>query len=251
MTIRRQRVEWVVAADRSHLHELAANVILDVLRNTERPVFGFATGGTPLGLYEQLVRRSLENPRLLTRWQDVTGFNLDEYVGLSPEHPQSYHHYMWRYVYRYLPVRPDRMFIPKGIGNLEDNCRSYDESLMKYGWPDVQILGIGKNGHIGFNEPARRLAMNTHVTRLSESTRLANARFFPSARDVPEQAITMGMAGILRAKQIVLLAFGEAKRDALIRAFSGWLGTDVPASLLQLHPHVTVFTDQDIFGDLS
>lgn len=241
-----KNIEWIVDTNRDRLNEQAANTILQTLLDTPSPVLGFATGSTPLGLYQNLVRRSVESTQLQARWRDVTGFNLDEYVGLSPDHPMSYHHYMWEQFYQYVPVQRNRIYIPDGAGNLAENCQKYDAALAEHGFADVQILGIGKNGHIGFNEPAPQLELNTHVTGLSESTRAANARFFGALEEVPTEAITIGMAGILNAKQVILLAFGVEKREALMRAFSGTVGTDCPASFLQLHKKVKIFTDQEV-----
>ncbi len=239
------KVQWVVRDDCEMLNDLATQVLIDVLMNTSRPVIGFATGDTPRKLYTRLIARSLQDESLQRRWQDVIGFNLDEYVGLHPNHPQSYHHYMWKHVYEHLPITKEHIYIPNGIGHLKDNCKEYDDALQFYGGPDIQILGIGKNGHIGFNEPGDHLEIGTHVTRLSETTRQANARFFTDEA-VPLQAVTMGIGGILHAKRILLLAFGSVKRAALLQAFSGSIDTKCPASFLQLHDRITVFTDQSI-----
>lgn len=245
MMNQQQKVQWVVKEDIHELSDLAAQVLINVLMNTARPVIGFATGGTPRQLYESLVRRSQKDMQLQRRWQDVIGFNLDEYVGLSPNHPQSYHKYMQDYVYQHLPVAHDHIYIPSGTGDHVRNCKDYDDALAFYGWPDVQILGIGANGHIGFNEPSDHLEVGTHVTRLSEATLQANARFFQD-ESVPLEAVTMGMSSILHAKSIILLAFGATKRDALLKAFSGSIDTMCPASFLQLHDHITIFTDQSL-----
>ena len=236
-------VQWVVREDSKLLSDLATQVIIDVLINTAHPVIGFATGESPRKLYSRLIARSLQDESLKPRWENVIGFNLDEYVGLNPNHPQSYHHYMWEHVYGHLPIAKEHIYIPNGIGHLAENCKQYDEALQFYGGQDIQILGIGRNGHIGFNEPGDHLAIGTHVTRLSETTRQANARFFKEEA-VPKEAVTMGMGNILHAKRILLLAFGSVKRQALIKAFSGSIDTQCPASFLQLHDHITVFTDQ-------
>jgi glucosamine-6-phosphate deaminase len=177
-------------------------------------------------------------------WRRAVTFNLDEYVGLSPDHPQSYHSYMQQHLFRFVPIPREHVHIPDGTGDLTHACERYDALLEEQGWPHVQILGIGRNGHIGFNEPAASLPLRTHVVHLTELTRQANARFFTSLDEVPVQAVTMGIGDILRARRIVLLAFGPSKRDALRQAFSGEVSTQCPASLLQLHPDVTVFTDQ-------
>lgn len=244
--VKKQAIQWIVNQDTDVLNGIAAGIVFRVLVDILHPVIGFATGSTPVGLYQDLVQNSRANPKLLERWQHVIGFNLDEYVGLPENHPQSYHHYMWENIYQFLPVLPQHIYIPKVTGDLEVNCRTYDDTLANYGRQDLQILGIGKNGHIGFNEPAGNLVLNTHVTPLSEATRRANARFFDTMDEVPMRAITMGMGGILRAKRILLLAFGNEKREALLQAFSGTIGTECPASFLQLHANVTILTDQDM-----
>jgi glucosamine-6-phosphate deaminase len=246
MTGNLRQTKWVIHSDRKILDEAAADILIDVLNKVQNPVIGFATGSSPLGVYQSLVKRSLASPALLERWSHVHGFNLDEYVGLSEQHEQSYHAYMWNHLYQFLPVKPENIHVPNGNGDLISNCLAYDEALAEHGWPDVQILGIGKNGHIGFNEPAQTLSLHTHVTDLTENTRSANARFFTNEQEVPTQAITMGIADILQARQIILLAFGEEKREALIRSFSGSVSTLCPASFLQMHANVTVLTDKEV-----
>jgi glucosamine-6-phosphate deaminase len=239
-------VQWVYSRDVDELSREAAQLLAGVLCAEEQPVLGFATGASPLGLYRHLVRITSSDPAVREGWTRAHGFNLDEYVGLAPSHPQSYHAYMQTHLYRHVPIPPEHIHIPDGTGALDAACRNYDELLEHIGWPHVQVLGIGRNGHIGFNEPGRALNLRTHVVTLAETTRRQNARYFGSADAVPRQAVTMGIGDILRARRIVLLAFGPSKRDALQRAFSGVVTTECPASLLQLHPNVTVFTDQDV-----
>jgi glucosamine-6-phosphate deaminase len=246
MTGDTRHTKWVIHSDRKILDEAAADIVLDVLNRVANPVIGFATGSSPLGVYESLVKRSLANSALLERWRSVRGFNLDEYVGISEAHPQSYHAFMWNHLFKFLPMNPENIHIPNGNGDLALNCQTYDEALAVNGWPDVQILGIGKNGHIGFNEPGQALCLHTHITELTENTRSANARFFAEEEEVPTQAVTMGIADILQSKAIILLAFGEEKREALIRSFSGTVSTLCPASFLQMHANVTVLTDKEV-----
>lgn len=223
-------------------------MVLDVLTASQQPILGFATGSTPLGLYRVLIEKSHADEHLLACWKRMIGYNLDEYVGLHPNHPQSYHYYMQENLYRHLPVAPARIHIPSAEGAVEENCHAYHALLTETGWPDLQILGIGTNGHIGFNEPDDELQIYTHLTALTPVTRQANARFFDSVDEVPQHAVTMGIGDILKAKQVVLLAYGEQKREALRQAFSGAVSTRCPASFLQLHAHVTIFTDQDVRG---
>jgi glucosamine-6-phosphate deaminase len=241
-------VKWIFDRDVKSLSWQAATLVGAVLRKERRPVIGFATGASPLSLYRALVELSRENLEIWDGWRHAETFNLDEYVGLAPEHPQSYHAYMRNNLFQFVPIDGKRIHIPDGTGAHEEECKRYDATLERCGWPHIQILGIGRNGHIGFNEPAEWLPLRTHVVQLTDTTRQANARFFSSPEEVPTHAVTMGIGDILRAKHIVLLAFGETKREALQRAFCGEVSTHCPASFLQLHPNVTVFTDQHIEG---
>lgn len=240
------KVRWVHGHDSAALSREAAGMFAEVLRTEEQPVLGFATGASPLQMYAALVEQTAADPALQAAWRRAHGFNLDEYVGLSPSDPRSYHAYMMANLYNHLPIPRHHIHIPDGTGDLEVACRRYDDLLTQLGPPHIQVLGIGRNGHIGFNEPGDSLELRTHVADLTETTRRQNARYFGSPDEVPSRAVTMGIGDILRARRIVLLAFGASKREALERAFSGEVSTRCPASLLQLHPSVTVFTDQDV-----
>ncbi|MCL6443587.1 MAG: glucosamine-6-phosphate deaminase [Alicyclobacillus sp.] len=218
----------------------AAAIVEYVIKSLPSPVLGLATGSTPIPLYEELVRF---HKRGLS-FAHVTTINLDEYVGLSASHPQSYHHFMYRHLFQHVDVRPDRTFIPDGsASDLAAECARYDDVIRNHPI-DIQILGIGVNGHIGFNEPDSALKAHTHVVRLAKETIAANSRFFKPGEAVPVEAITMGLQSILLAKQILLLAFGEEKAEAVANAVYGDVRTSSPASVLQLHPNVTFVLDE-------
>ncbi len=212
----------------------------------ERPgsVLGLATGATPIPVYREIVARVKAGR--MNDWSRVTTFNLDEYVGLSGEDPHSFTAFMRLHLFEPLHLAPERTFMPPATGEeLEKRVRAYDEQIHVAGGIDWQLLGIGRNGHIGFNEPGTPLDSPTHITDLTESTRVANASWFgDDAGQVPRQAVTMGLATIMRSGTIVLAAFGGNKAAALRRAFAGEITPALPASILQRHPHVFVIADE-------
>ncbi len=219
----------------------AAAIAEGVLVSRPRPVLGLATGTTPIPFYEALVnlyRCGLDMSHTIT-------INLDEYIGLPPDHPQSYHDFMRQHLFAHTNLRTEHTHIPNGMASsLQEECERYDRLLHDHPI-DLQILGIGVNGHIGFNEPNHLLLARTHVVRLREETMRSNARFFASMDDVPREAITMGVQSILQAERILLLAFGPEKADIIAEAVRGNVRTDVPASILQLHRRVTVVLDAE------
>ncbi|MEI7026338.1 glucosamine-6-phosphate deaminase [Paenibacillus sp. y28] len=224
------------------LNEAGANIISGLVQTNPRAVLGLATGGTPVGIYSHLVG---DYRRGLVSFRQVTTFNLDEYVGLPASHPESYSSYMQRHLFGHLDIPADRTYIPDGNApDLEAECRRYEQLIDTAGQLDLQLLGLGHNGHIGFNEPSHALLRGTHVVTLAEETRKANARFFPTLQDVPQQAITMGVGTILQAKMIVLVVRGADKADIVHRALTGPIATECPASLLQTHPHLVVLLDK-------
>ena len=217
----------------------AAAIAESVLTSRPRPVIGLATGTTPIPFYEALVnlyRCGMDMSHAIT-------VNLDEYIGLPSDHPQSYHDFMRMHLFAHTNLRPEHTHIPNGMASsLQEECERYDRLLHDHPI-DLQILGIGGNGHIGFNEPNHLLMARTHVVRLREETMRSNARFFASMEDVPGEAITMGVQAILQAERILLLAFGSEKADIVAEAVRGNVRTDVPASILQLHRNATVVLD--------
>ncbi|PZO65531.1 MAG: glucosamine-6-phosphate deaminase [Paracoccus denitrificans] len=216
-----------------------AGLIADQVRAKPASVLGLATGGTMERVYDALT--SAED----VDFAGVTTFNLDEYVGLSPGDPQSYHAYMQRHLFDRVPAPFHRTHIPRGdVANLMAEAAAYEAAIHAAGGIDLQLLGIGTNGHIGFNEPDSPFDTRTRVVTLSDATRTANSRYFNSLDAVPTQAVTMGIATILSAKRIVLLAVGSGKAGAVQRMIEGSISPDCPASSLQRHHDVHVILDQ-------
>ncbi|TVY02936.1 glucosamine-6-phosphate deaminase [Cohnella terricola] len=231
------------------LNEAAANIIVGQVQTIPRAVLGLATGGTPVGIYKQIVR---DYERGMVSFRNVTTFNLDEYVNIPVDHPESYHSYMKSHLFDHIDLPESQRFIPNGnASNLDDECRRYDEAIELSGQIDLQLLGLGHNGHIGFNEPSHALIKGTHTVDLAEQTLEANARFFASIDEVPKQALTMGVGTILKAKKILLVVKGADKADIIKQALQGPITTDVPASLLQTHPNLIVLLDTAAAGKLA
>ena len=220
----------------------AAEVVTNQIRRKPDSVIGFATGGTPLGLYKILI----ENHREFgLDFSKVTTFNLDEYVGLRPEHPQSYHYFMWENLFKHINVNPSQVYIPHGMADdVEYFCEWYEEQIEEAGGIDLQILGIGTNGHLAFNEPGSSLGSRTRIKTLTKKTVRDNARFFDDPEEVPRLAITMGIGTILDARTLVLLASGESKADAIRLALEGPVTGMCPATVVQMHRVAHVFLDE-------
>lgn len=226
------------------MSERAAAEVEGLLRERPNAVLGLATGSTPIGMYQALVERHQQNG---LSFSEVTTFNLDEYYYISPQDSQSYSYFMWQHLLGRVDINPDRVHIPKGDAeDPEAVCAAYEQAIDDAGGIDLMILGIGNSGHIAFNEPGDQLNSATHRVELAEDTIKANSRFFPRMEDVPKEALSMGMGGILKSRRIILLACGENKRPALKAMLSGKISTWLPASFLNLHPDVTVLTDQDL-----
>jgi glucosamine-6-phosphate deaminase len=224
------------------LNEAAANILSGLVQTKPRAVLGLATGGTPVGIYRQVVS---DFKRGMLSFREVTTFNLDEYVGLPADHPESYHSYMQQHLFDHIDLPAAQAYLPDGTASdVAAECRRYDELIDRAGQIDLQLLGLGHNGHIGFNEPAHALIRGTHVVELAEETLQANARYFQSLDEVPKQALTMGVGTILKAKMIVLVVKGADKAAIVQRALQGSITTDCPASLLQTHPHLVVLLDR-------
>lgn len=231
--------DWVEVADFDEMSSIAADLFERQLLRKPDSVLGLATGASPLGFYEKLVERHAQGA---VSFAQARTFNLDEYTGLEPSHPTSFHNYMEKHLFTKVDLPVTGWHLPDGIADdLNDECLRYETLIRTNGGIDMQLLGIGVNGHIGFNEPGTSFHSRTHIVDLEESTRTMNAKYFPSTEAVPRQAITMGIETILEAKQIVLLAFGEQKTEAVERLKSGVVSEDFPASCLHRHPHVTVF----------
>jgi len=242
-------IKVIITRDYDEMSKLAAKMIADAIRAKPNIVLGLATGGTPEGCYKELVRMHKEEG---LDFSQVVTFNLDEYVGLPPDHPQSYHYYMDVYLFNHVNIKRENTHIPDGMAkDLEKHCQEYEEMIKKAGGIDLQLLGIGRNGHIGFNEPGSPFDSRTRVVELTETTRRDNARFFKSIDEVPTHAVTMGLATIMEARKIILLASGENKADAIAKAVEGPKTTMVPASILQDHPDCTFIIDKEAASKLE
>lgn len=225
------------------LSRQAANIISAQVIMKPNSVLGLATGSSPVGIYRQLI--DWYNKGDIDFSQTVS-INLDEYVGLTEKDEQSYRFFMQENFFDHINIRRENTFVPNGCAaDLEKECAEYDARVERFGGIDLQLLGIGLDGHIGFNEPGDSFVKNTHVVDLHESTIKANARFFANENEVPRQAVTMGMVSIMQAKKILLIANGPAKKEVLERAFSGSITPALPASILQLHPNITVIYSEE------
>lgn len=232
----------IVVKDYQELSQKAFEVVKGVLKEKESPVLGLATGSSPLGLYQAMIDDHKKNQ---TDYSKVITFNLDEYVGLPREHQESYYMFMHHNLFDHLNIKEEHVHLPSGLGDLEENSKAY-EALMANYQIDLQLLGIGSNGHIGFNEPGTPFDSLTHVVTLKESTRKDNARFFePLKEEVPTHAITMGIQSVLKAKKILLIASGKNKAQAIYNMLKGPVTPEHPASVLQNHPDVIVIVDKE------
>lgn len=228
--------------DYQEVSRKAAAIMAALIVSKPDAVLGLATGSTPVGMYRQLVEWYHNGDLDFSR---ISSVNLDEYRGLSGDNDQSYRYFMNTNLFDHVNIDKAKTNVPNGLAeDAEKACAEYDEIIRSMGGVDMQLLGIGGNGHIGFNEPSEVFEKGTHVVDLAESTIQANARFFESMDDVPKQAFTMGIKNIMEAKRILLVATGEAKADALYKAIYGPITPQVPASILQLHSDVVVVADE-------
>ena len=233
-----KQFRWMEVENYSEMSRVAASIFEQQLVKKPESVLGLATGGSPIGFYESLVDRFKKGG---FSFQEAQSFNLDEYVGIAHDNPTSYHSYMAENLFSHIDLPEANRHLPNGLAhNLEDECAAYEQKIKQSGGIDLQLLGIGVNGHIGFNEPGTSFQSSTHVVELAEETREENAKYFDSKEQVPTQAITMGIKTIMQAKQIVLLAFGEHKSEAIKRLRLEGISEDFPASILNEHAHVTV-----------
>lgn len=225
------------------LSKMAAAQIISKIQANPRLNLGLATGSTPTGVYKRLIQDHEENK---TSYKQINTFNLDEYIGISKKDPNSYHYFMCENLFDHIDIPLDHTHIPDGAAkDLDEECRRYEMFIQEHGGIDLQILGIGQNGHIGFNEPGTSFSSRTHIINLAESTRKANSRFFESLEDVPTQAITMGIASIMESKEIFLFVSGASKAEALARLMNGEVSEQFPASILKNHQNVTIFADKE------
>lgn len=237
------------AKDYKDMSRKAANIISAQVIMKPNCVLGLATGSTPIGTYDQLVE--WYNKEDLD-FSEVTTVNLDEYKGLPRTNDQSYYYFMHQHLFDRVNIDPERTNVPNGMEpDAEKECGRYEELIRSLGGVDLQLLGLGHNGHIGFNEPGEAFEKETHCVDLTESTIEANKRFFASADDVPKQAYTMGIKTIMQAKKILIVVNGENKADIVERAFFGPVTPEVPASILQLHNDVTLVGDEEALAKIE
>ncbi len=242
-------MEIIISETYEEMGKAAAKVVARTLNSKPNTVLGLATGSTPLGLYKELVRLHRDEG---LDFSQVTSFNLDEYVGLGKDHPQSYHYFMYENLFKHINISPQNVYIPSGTtDNYEAFCRWYEQRIVECGGIDLQILGIGSDGHIAFNEPSSSLGSRTRIKTLAKQTIEDNARFFEKIEDVPIYAITMGVGTILEARQIILLAGGAGKASAVASAVEGPVTSMITASALQLHRDCTFYLDRPAAQGLS
>lgn len=239
----------VVRRDYQSMCQYAAEKIASLVREKPHCVLGLATGSTPLGVYQELVRL---HKREKLDFSQVQTFNLDEYVGLPREHPQSYYYFMKKNLFDHINIHPLSIHIPNGMAkDIEAECLHYEEEILEAGGIDLQLLGIGSNGHIAFNEPFSSLGSRTRIKTLTEKTRRDNARFFKSIKEVPKYAITMGVGTIMDSRKIILMATGRQKANAIKITVEGPITAKVPATIVQIHPYATILIDKAAASKLT
>lgn len=224
--------------DYEEFSKKAADILAELITRKPGCVLGLPTGSTGVGMYASLAQRNLD-------FSSVTTFNLDEYYGLEKTHEQSYWYFMNKNLYSKVNLKPENTNIPSGVGeNIEDAAHAYDEKIAEKGGIDIMVLGIGNNGHIGFNEPSEAMDARTHVVTLTDKTIEANSRFFERKEDVPTKAVTMGLGSIMKAKQILMLISGKNKEQVTQELLDNFITTKNPSTMLLMHPNVTVLIDE-------
>jgi glucosamine-6-phosphate deaminase len=242
-------MEVIIQDSYEEISRQAARIVARTLYSKPNAVLGLATGSTPLGMYKELIRMHKEEALDFSR---VTTFNLDEYVGLRKQHTQSYHYFMHENLFKHVNISQQNIYIPSGTtNNYQAFCAWYEQQIEKCGGIDLQILGIGSDGHVAFNEPGSSLGSRTRIKTLTKQTIEDNARFFDSADEVPVYSITMGVGTILEARQIILLANGANKAKAVAGAIEGPVTSMCTASALQMHRDTLFLLDQEAAGDLK
>lgn len=232
----------VIVDSRQNLAEAAAQGYVSFIQNKPNAVLGLATGSTPEELYAELIKLCNQGE---VSFKDVTTFNLDEYCGLSTDHPQSYRYFMQDKLFDHIDIKPENTYVPDGFRTSNEDLIAYDRAIAEAGGIDLQLLGIGVNGHIAFNEPGTPFNSITHMVELTEETRQVNSRFFNDISEVPTHAICMGMRTIMNTQNIILMALGANKAEAIRNTVYGEINPMCPASILQLHPNVTIFVDEE------
>jgi glucosamine-6-phosphate deaminase len=241
-------MQIIIVEDKEQVAEKAFQIVKEVIQSKQKPVLCLATGSTPTNLYKKMIEA---NQKKELSFKDVSTYNLDEYVGLEATHPQSYAHFMRENLFDHIDIDQKNTHLPNGnASDLQVECERYD-NLIRGMAADVQILGIGSNGHIAFNEPGSSFDSTTHIIALSKRTREDNARFFDNPKDVPTHAITMGIASILVAKKIIIMANSSYKATAIQQMIEGPVDVNCPASVLQNHPDVVVIIDKEAASKLG
>ncbi len=239
-------MKFIVCKDYSEMSRKGAEIIASLLKSKPDCVLGLATGSTPVGMYQDLAEM---NKKGEITFKDVTSYNLDEYYPLAPDHDQSYRYFMNHNLFDHVDIDKAKTHVPDGLAkDPAEMGKAYDAAIDAAGGIDLQVLGLGPNGHIAFNEPEEELHCGTHLTGLTESTIEANSRFFASKADVPTQAVTMGIGSIMKAKKIIVLASGKNKNYVIKKMLDDRITTMVPATLLKVHPDVTVICDEAAYN---
>ncbi len=234
----------IVVDNKKQIGQEAAKIFEKQINKKPDSLIGLATGSTPIPLYEELIRLNKKN---VIDFSKVRTVNLDEYIGLEAGNKQSYRYFMDKNFVSHINIKSENTALPNGMAeDIASECRRYDKLIVAFGGIDIQLLGIGHNGHIGFNEPGTEFIVKTHAVQIAEKTRFANSRFFDNNPDeVPKEAVTMGIGNIMSAKKIVLLVSGRDKAEIMKEAFMGSVTPAIPASVLQLHENVVVIADRD------
>lgn len=232
----------IIARDYKELSKKASSILASQLILKPESVLGLATGSTPIGTYEELIKLHKQG---VISFSSVTTFNLDEYYGLDRNNSNSYSYFMRDKLFNHIDIDNNRVHIPNGLTkDIQKECQAYEKKIIEKGGIDIQLLGIGRNGHIGFNEPDIKFEAITHLVNLDTDTICANARFFKDVKAVPKKAISMGIRTIMNSKKILLLASGEEKAQIVYDTLYGKITPEIPASVLQLHPNVIVIADK-------
>ncbi|PJI09218.1 MULTISPECIES: glucosamine-6-phosphate deaminase [Clostridium] len=238
----------MVVKDYNEMSIKAARIMASQIILKPNSVLGLATGSSPIGMYKELI--NLYNKKEID-FRNIKSFNLDEYYGLDETNEQSYHYFMMENLFKHINIPMENINIPNGNAkNMEEECLNYERKIQQSGGIDIQVLGIGTNGHIGFNEPNINFETKTHLVELASKTIKANARFFEDENKVPKKAISMGIKTIMNSKKIILLASGSSKADAIYKAVKGKVTPEVPASILQIHKDVTFVVDKEAASKL-
>ena len=235
-------MEVIIKNNYEEISKLAADYLINTVKAKNNAILGLPTGSTPIGMYQEVINRYKDN----ISFQNVRTFNLDEYVGLDKSNINSYRYFMDENLFSHIDIKEENIHIPNGVArDIEKECINYENLLKTTGQMDIMYLGIGQNGHIGFNEPEDFFEPFTHMVKLTEDTIEANKRFFDDLESMPKTAITMGIKTIMSAKKIILLASGSSKAQAILKTVKGKITPRVPASVLQLHDNVTLIIDKD------